>query len=647
MMTSNQSLREARRKGIVPSDEKLSEMLSSLTPEWQILEITLLKLEQRQNASEVFGKFRKEAKGHHLNSPEQQAACYLIEAIVRNRLGQPQHALSALRKAHALKQSEIDVSLRVDILREQGQIYAWQGNSEAAISKYLLALNVSQRENDIIGEALTWATIARLYLEVLASQRAIYYFESAIDVIGSWQDSRERLRLLKDIAEAQLNLDEHEKALITIASIDADELSAQDDYLQFLILGIQLQCQTALQHDNQALKTLTSAFIQKVDDNDAYQVAHRDFILGNIAVSQKDADACTLLSAALKYYSDNNLTVPAWKTNLQMVQAYHTFGEIEESVAALEHAVELAISIRSPLLHEKTLMLQKELNISHIIEVEQHTTISENSNSTEHGYSILKTLGTGAFGVVYHAYDVLRDKDVALKKFDLKQIYDSRRREAVIDNIRRELKATSQIDHPGILKPIAYGNDNAGEPYVVMPLIQGQSLRQWLQTKPEPDTVINLLSKVCFALAAAHQANVVHRDLKPDNIMLTDEDKPVIVDFGISSFEPDERDPARAVGTLPYMAPEHHRGADANSAMDVFAMGIILFESLSGQWPWPDRCPEGAISYAFSQKKNKSHLNDLDLPNGLTELVIKMLSRNPKARPDAEIVAVELAELSK
>ena len=390
---------------------------------------------------------------------------------------------------------------------------------------------------------------------------------------------------------------------------------------------------------------LRERFHRLCNDKEPFQVAHRDYVEGFILAKSQPEKCVELILSAASYYQSNDLKVPEWKCRVILARVRNDL-QIETAQDALERAFELATDTRSSLLHEKTLMVQRELDLPAVMVDEHNAVISTGKINSEDGYSILKTLGKGAFGVVHHAYDAMRNQDVALKKFDLSRVFDNRRREAVLDNIRRELKATANIDHPGVLKPLAYGNDSQAEPYVVYPLLNGVSLRQWMTSEQNNKQRLKLLSDIAHALAAAHSANVVHRDLKPENIMVLDNNIPVIVDFGIACFEPSETDPANAVGTLPYMSPEHLNGDVAKSPMDIYALGIMSYELLMGERPWGEQCPKSRIRYAIKKFSLNSQMVKLGIDPKLAHLIGRMLAFKSVDRPPAEEVAIALDSFS-
>ncbi len=202
-------------------------------------------------------------------------------------------------------------------------------------------------------------------------------------------------------------------------------------------------------------------------------------------------------------------------------------------------------------------------------------------------YRIEAPLGAGGMGEVYRAHDTRLGRDVALKVL--------RERESV-ERFEREARAVAALSHPNILAIHDVGTDG-GRAYVAMELLQGETLRERLTAGPLPlRKALEIGAEIARGLAAAHAAGIVHRDLKPDNVWITREGGVKILDFGLArSVVPagmadktrtDVTVPGTVLGTVAYMAPEQVRGEAAGPAADVFALGVVLYEMLSGRQPF-------------------------------------------------------------
>lgn len=220
--------------------------------------------------------------------------------------------------------------------------------------------------------------------------------------------------------------------------------------------------------------------------------------------------------------------------------------------------------------------------------------------TVDNKYRIEQLLGRGGMGAVYRARDMRLDRLVALKVVRVELLGDpeSRRR------FRREAQIVARLQHPSIVAVYDYGTFADGGAYLVMELVRGEDLRHALQREGrlEPDEAMRILSNVCAAIGAAHREGVLHRDLKPENILLPGGDAPAkVLDFGVAKLVEDEH-PIEAgpgadvqtaltaagmiVGTPAYMAPEQFQAVPADARTDVFSLGVIAYEMLSGELPF-------------------------------------------------------------
>jgi serine/threonine protein kinase len=213
--------------------------------------------------------------------------------------------------------------------------------------------------------------------------------------------------------------------------------------------------------------------------------------------------------------------------------------------------------------------------------------IDESATSCEHkiqGFEVLEELGRGAFGVVYRARDLKLDRHVAIKIPLLAN-------QELASKYIQEARNAAQIDAVGIVPVFQIGETESGFPFVVQKLIDGSTLYSLLgRAKSLPASwAIQMVAKVATAIAQAHQAGLVHRDLKPANILIDPSGEPWVADFGLAVFEEDQRNlRGEVAGTPAYMAPEQFSGrADwLDGRADIWALGIILYQALSGKPPF-------------------------------------------------------------
>jgi serine/threonine protein kinase len=211
-------------------------------------------------------------------------------------------------------------------------------------------------------------------------------------------------------------------------------------------------------------------------------------------------------------------------------------------------------------------------------------------------YEILEPIGKGGMGEVYLALDTILDRKVAIKFLPEETQQDHTSRERFI----REAKSAASLDHPFICKIYEAGEVD-GKAYIVMEFIEGEDLGERLKKDPLPlRDSLNVALEIAEALEKAHKNNIVHRDLKPANIMLTPQGHVKVMDFGLAKkvlpsgedaitktiTQASITEQGMIAGTLAYMSPEQARGEEVDQRSDIFALGIVLQEMLSGMHPF-------------------------------------------------------------
>src|SRR5271163_4831245 len=212
-------------------------------------------------------------------------------------------------------------------------------------------------------------------------------------------------------------------------------------------------------------------------------------------------------------------------------------------------------------------------------------------------YEIQSPLGAGGMGEVYRATDTKLGRDVALKVLPPEMAQDPER----LGRFRREAKALAQLDHPNIVT-IHSVEESGGIHFLTMQLVEGQPLDRLISTDRLPvEQIVEIASALADALAAAHEKGIVHRDLKPANIMVSNDGRVKVLDFGLAkdTRPPDAGDATQSqglrteagvvMGTPAYMSPEQVAGEVVDCRTDIFSLGIVLYEMASGQRPFKGR----------------------------------------------------------
>jgi serine/threonine protein kinase len=246
-------------------------------------------------------------------------------------------------------------------------------------------------------------------------------------------------------------------------------------------------------------------------------------------------------------------------------------------------------------------------------------------------------------GEVYAAQDTELGRTVALK-FLRADLADKNR---IAEGGIREAKTASALNHPNIVTvhEVIHGESTL---VIVMELVEGTNLRVLCGKRPPVDQMINLGQQIASALAAAHIHGIVHRDVKPENIMVRRDGYVKVLDFGLArqvSADSQNSVAGLPAGTLRYMSPEQVRGATLTGASDVFSLGLVLYELLTGKHPFAaDSALETAHAIATGKPRRPSAWNRF-IPPMLDVTLLSMLAKDPGARPPAEHVARTLAEM--
>jgi tetratricopeptide (TPR) repeat protein len=254
-------------------------------------------------------------------------------------------------------------------------------------------------------------------------------------------------------------------------------------------------------------------------------------------------------------------------------------------------------------------------------------------------YSLLRELGAGASARVFLALDTQQQRLVALKQLHANIAFAGSAR------MKREFRALSSLKHQNIVSVLDYG-ERSGAPYLALEYIEGITLHTWLEQQPDLTAVVAVFAQLCDALSVVHQAGLLHRDLKPENVMLTQNKTVKLMDFGLSKAGNASLVLTREgamVGTVLYMSPEQCRGADLDPRSDLYSLGVMLYQALTGRLPfYSDSLAEVLLLHLQATPRNpKEHRGDI--PTHLETLVLHLLSKDPSQRPpSAEAVAAIL-----
>jgi eukaryotic-like serine/threonine-protein kinase len=246
-------------------------------------------------------------------------------------------------------------------------------------------------------------------------------------------------------------------------------------------------------------------------------------------------------------------------------------------------------------------------------------------------YEILKLIGRGGMGAVYKARDTELDRIVALKLIRP----EFAKNPEILRRFKQELILARQVTHKNVIRIFDLGQSD-GIKFITMDFVEGQDLRQLLleRGKLAPEQAARIMLQICRALEAAHAEGVIHRDLKPQNVMLDANGRVYVMDFGIarSAFLPGITQTGALIGTPEYMSPEQARGEKLTERSDIFSLGIILYELLTAKSPYYSDTPLATLWKRMQEKATPPVVVDPTLPKALSDIVVKALEIEPEKR---------------
>ncbi|HTR02571.1 MAG TPA: serine/threonine-protein kinase, partial [Thermoanaerobaculia bacterium] len=254
-------------------------------------------------------------------------------------------------------------------------------------------------------------------------------------------------------------------------------------------------------------------------------------------------------------------------------------------------------------------------------------------------YEIVAPLGAGGMGEVYRAKDPRLGRDVAIKVLPASFSSDPDR----LKRFEQEARAAGVLNHPNVTAVHDLGTHD-GAPYVVQELLEGETLRAELASgRFSPRRAIECAVQIAQGLAAAHEKGIVHRDLKPENVFVTKDGRVKILDFGLAKLTeaatssnatnlPTATEPGVVMGTIGYMSPEQVKGKPADARSDIFALGAILYEMLSGQRAFRGDSAGETMAAILKEDPPDLSVTNQNVSPGLERIVRHCLEKNPERR---------------
>jgi serine/threonine protein kinase len=256
-------------------------------------------------------------------------------------------------------------------------------------------------------------------------------------------------------------------------------------------------------------------------------------------------------------------------------------------------------------------------------------------------YRPLKPLGSGGMGSVWHAYDERKEREVALKIVARSGTAGPR--------AEREATAAAQLEHPACLRAYALARDE-GHVYIAYEFVPGRTLRHALEHgELDDEAAVEAAAQILDGLAHAHAAGIVHRDVKPSNVLLAGDDTAALSDFGLARAADSTRltEEGQVVGTPHYLAPELIEGCEATRASDVYALGCVLHECLVGSPPFAGRAlAEIGFAHLVEPPPDAHDLRP-ELPADVGAALLSALAKNPSDRPTTGTALARLLHVAR
>jgi ABC-type oligopeptide transport system substrate-binding subunit len=252
-------------------------------------------------------------------------------------------------------------------------------------------------------------------------------------------------------------------------------------------------------------------------------------------------------------------------------------------------------------------------------------------------YRLDAELGRGGMAIVYRARDTLLERDVAVKVMSAAELDTEGR-----GRLMHEAKAAARLNHPNVVSVYDAGETD-GSPFIVMELVEGDSLHH---RRPENlDGILAIARQICAALKHAHSSGIIHRDLKPENVLLAPDGTAKLTDFGLArSVASRLTSEGTIVGTVFYLAPEQALGQEIDSRVDLYALGVMLYELTTGRLPFTADDPVAVISQHLHAPVVPPRAKNDQVPPALDTLIVRLLSKDPAGRPGSAAEVLRLLD---
>ena len=577
-----------------------------------------------------------------------------VVGLGKAKLRRTEEAIDALLAASEIYRDLGDYPRGAQVKDTLGRLHASQGRLDLALGAYAVSIVEKSLCGDRYGMAITLGNLGRVHLQAGRARDALECFELDRRLAEELGDRRGCARMDNDMGRARLAMEDLSGAMADLRrSLDAVIEGGWRD-MEFFVRKDLARALAARGDVGEASRELDLAEAVLGSETDPSLLSMLHAARGEILLARKDPGAVELLEKAAKGFHDADLPdheIPLW---IMLARAYSREKLKRMGEVCLEKALERARRDGFQRYLRQIREAMAEISTGEgLVEEDGRLAAPDVDEAPPDGYIVFQpSLGSGAFGEVFRAYDPLRGEVVALKRIRVGRVYDLNKRRELLGSARLELESTARIRHPGLARVYALGFDGGGNAYVVQEFIKGRTLSELMKTgrlSATPD-VLRKAARIAEALEALHAEKVVHRDIKPENILLREPDEsPVLVDFGLAwVLDAEDAFGARAIGgTFPFMAPEVFRNEAVTTKADMYSVGVLIYEWLAGRLPfelegksWSEAVDEKLVGSCRPLREARP-----GLPRRLHDLVGNLLDLDPERRPGARETASICAEI--
>jgi tRNA A-37 threonylcarbamoyl transferase component Bud32 len=569
--------------------------------------------------------------------PVLRAQFLRARAIATNRLGFGSEALGDLYEARGLLETADDAAGLARVFLTIATVFIWRGDSREAALSLLRAVAEGDAAGDRTATALALIEAGRLQIENGRAADARAILGRALEIAGDTIPRHDYQRAWINLLQATVAAGQTDKALALRAA--AGEILAGASPRLTMLERLESSRIDRLAGDLAAARAaLREANALAPANQEAFERVEIAAAEAELAMGESDAaEAARLLhDVVIARYASDDLAAREVQARLLHAHALEAMNQREEADrtlgAALRRAIACGLSGYADQVRSRIAARGSDEAAGLTGDVPAEAV----SPHTAARFVRQRPLGAGGFGKVVRAYDLELGVEVAIKRSTLKDVYDPALRGRLLEAARTEVEATSRLNHPGIARVYGLLADVDGDSLLVEEFVDGPTLRQAIQAGLDPHKVYDILARVAFALAAVHATGVIHRDIKPDNIILRGGSAPVLVDFGIAVLS--EGGDIAHGGTPGYMAPEQARGSRVDARSDLYALGITAYEMLLGRLPEAARSFGPAIvSSLWQRRRMRSDLIEAGVDAEAAGLIADLTAAHARWRPPTAV----------